>query len=116
ASCFDAEDEPEDILDHAERMILAIAEDRLRQAFVPISEVAHKQLEYIEEIAGRQQLITGVATGFHDLDYMTSGLQPADLIIIAARPSMGKCLASDAEIVLADGRVVTMEEVYRQRE
>jgi len=90
ASCFDAEDEPEEILDSAERLILAIAEDRLRQGFVPISEVAHKQLEYIEEIAGRQQLITGVATGFHDLDYMTSGLQPGDLIIIAARPSMGK--------------------------
>lgn len=88
--CFDAEEEPEVLLDHAERMILAIAEDRIRQGFVPISEVAHKQLEYIEEIAGREQLITGIATGFRDLDYMTSGLQRGDMVIIAARPSMGK--------------------------
>src|SRR5438128_6781285 len=88
--CFDAEEEPEVLLDHAERMILAIAEDRIRQGFVPISEVAHKQLEYIEEIAGREQLITGIATGFRDLDYMTSGLQRGDMVIVAARPSVGK--------------------------
>ncbi len=88
--CFDAEDEPDVLLEEAERAILAIGEDRIRQGFVPISEVAHKQLQHIEEIAGREQLITGIATGFRDLDYMTSGLQRGDLIIIAARPSMGK--------------------------
>ena len=88
--CFDAEDTPDVLLDEAERSILAIAEDRIRQGFVPISEVAHKQLQHIEEIAGREQLITGIATGFRDLDYMTSGLQRGDLIIVAARPSMGK--------------------------
>jgi replicative DNA helicase len=87
---FDDEDEPEDILDRAEQLILSIAEDRIKQGFVHIGEVAGKQLELIEEIAGREQLITGIATGFHDIDYMTSGLQRGDLIIIAARPSMGK--------------------------
>ena len=90
ASCFDAEDDPEEILDQAEKMILAIAEDRIRQGFTHISEIAQKQFEHIEDIAGRQQLITGIATGFRDLDYMTSGLQRGDLIIVAARPSMGK--------------------------
>lgn len=90
ATCFDDEEEAEIILDNAERSILAIGEERIKQGFVPISEVARKQLEYIEEIAGRKQLITGVATGFGDLDYLTSGLQRGDLIIIAARPSMGK--------------------------
>ncbi len=88
--CFDAEDEPDTLLDEAEKSILAIAEDRIRQGFTPISEVAHKQLQHIEEIAGREQLVTGISTGFRDLDYMTSGLQRGDLIIIAARPSMGK--------------------------
>src|SRR5207248_5980922 len=83
--------------------------------FVPISEVAHKQLEYIEEIAGREQLITGIATGFRDLDYMTSGLQRGDMVIVAARPSMGKCLSSDSELVLADGSIATIEEIYRRR-
>lgn len=90
ASCFDGEEEADQILDNAERLILSIGEERIRQGFVPISEVAKKQLEYIEEIAGRDQLITGIATGFTDLDYMTSGLQRGDLVIIAARPSMGK--------------------------
>ncbi len=52
--------------------------------------MAGKQLELIEEIAGREQLIPGIATGFQDLDFLTSGLQRGDLIIIAARPSMGK--------------------------
>lgn len=87
---FDGEEEPEMILDQAERLILSIAEDRIKQGFTPLSEVAEGQLKYIEEIAGRDQLITGIATGFTDLDYMTSGLQRGDLIIVAARPSMGK--------------------------
>ncbi len=113
--CFDAEDTPDVLLDEAERSILAIAEDRIRQGFVPISEVAHKQLQHIEEIAGREQLVTGIATGFRDLDYMTSGLQRGDLIIVAARPSMGKCLAYDAEIVLADGSIVTIQELYQRK-
>src|SRR5262245_40442682 len=113
---FDDEEEPEEILDKAESLILSIAEDRIKQGFVHIGEVAGKQLEVIEEIAGREQLITGIATGFHDLDYMTSGMQRGDLIIVAARPSMGKCLAADSEIVLADGSIATIEELHRRRE
>ncbi|MFN7621986.1 MAG: DnaB-like helicase N-terminal domain-containing protein, partial [Acidobacteriota bacterium] len=87
AMAFDDEEEPEMILDEAERHILAIAEDRIKEGFVHIGEVAGKQLKVIDEIAGRQQLVTGVATGFRDLDSMTSGLQRGDLIIVAARPS-----------------------------
>ena len=90
AMAFDDEEEPELILDEAERKIFSIAEDRIKQGFVHIGEVATKQLKVIDEIAGREQLITGIATGFRDLDYMTSGMQRGDLIIIAARPSMGK--------------------------
>ncbi len=103
AMAFDDEDEPEEVLDQAERLILSIGEDRIKQGFIHIGEVAGKQLELIEEIAGREQLITGIATGFHDIDYMTSGLQRGDLIIIAARPSMGKtayglCIALNAAL------------------
>src|SRR6185436_1076250 len=87
---LDDEDEPEEVLDKAERLILSIAEDRIKQGFTPLAEVAEQQLKHIEEIAGREQLITGIATGFNDLDYMTSGLQRGELIIVAARPSMGK--------------------------
>ncbi|MGA1369770.1 MAG: replicative DNA helicase, partial [Blastocatellia bacterium] len=90
AMAFDEQEEPELILDEAERQIFAIAEDRVKEGFVHIGEVAGKQLKVLDEIAGRQQLITGISTGFRDLDFMTSGMQRGDLIIIAARPSMGK--------------------------
>jgi replicative DNA helicase len=90
AKAFDDEDEPEQILDEAERLILSIAEDRIKKGFVHIGDVAARQLSVIEESAGREQMVTGIGTGFSDLDYMTSGLQRGDLIIIAARPSMGK--------------------------
>src|SRR5512145_159800 len=101
AMAFDDEEEPEAILDRAESLILAIGEDRIKQGFVHVGDVATRQLTVIEETAGHEQLITGLATGFTDLDYMTSGLQRGDLIIIAARPSMGKtalclCIAQNA--------------------
>jgi replicative DNA helicase len=90
ASCFDEEDEPENIIDRAEALIFQIAEDRVRQGFQYIGEVAQRRLEQIEQMAGRPEMITGVPTGFTDFDQMTSGLQRQDLVIIAARPSMGK--------------------------
>ncbi|MCI0486220.1 MAG: replicative DNA helicase [Blastocatellia bacterium] len=115
ARCFDDEDDPEIIIDEAEQMIFQIAEDRIRQGFQYIGDVAQRRLEQIEQMAGRPEMITGVATGFTDFDQMTSGLQRQDLIIIAARPSQGKCLAYDSEIVLSDGSLTTIEEIYRRR-
>lgn len=90
ARCFDEEDDPDIIIDQAEQMIFQIAEDRVRQGFQYIGEVAQRRLEQIEQMAGRPEMITGVPTGFTDFDQMTSGLQRQDLVIIAARPSMGK--------------------------
>ncbi|HMG33290.1 MAG TPA: replicative DNA helicase [Blastocatellia bacterium] len=90
ARAMDEEEEAEIIVDQAEQMIFQIAEDRLRQGFQYIGDVAHRRLEQIEQMAGRPEMITGVPTGFTDFDQMTSGLQRQDLIIVAARPSMGK--------------------------
>src|SRR5215471_14309483 len=90
ASCFEEEDEPDIIIDKAEQLIFQIAEDRVRQGFQYIGEVAQRRLEQIEQMAGRPEMITGVPTGFTDFDQMTSGLQRQELIIVAARPSMGK--------------------------
>jgi replicative DNA helicase len=89
-SAYEAEDDAEVILDDAERQIFAIADDRIRDGFVSLRDLAQSSLETIERLHAHQGLVTGVPTGFTDLDEMTSGLQPADLIIIAARPSMGK--------------------------
>jgi replicative DNA helicase len=113
ARAFDEEDDPEVILDQAEQLIFQIAEDRIRAGFQHIGDVAQRRLEQIEQMSGRTEMITGVPTGFTDFDQMTSGLQPQELIIIAARPSMGKCLTADSEILLSDGSLVTIEEVYR---
>lgn len=90
ALAFEEEDEAEVIVDKAEQMIFQIAEDRARVGFQYVGDVAHQRLEQIEQMAGRPEMITGVPTGFTDFDRMTSGLQRQELIVIAARPSMGK--------------------------
>jgi replicative DNA helicase len=90
ATAYDAEEEADAILDQAEHAIFAIADDKVRDGFVSMRDLAHSSLETIEKLHARKELITGVPTGFADLDEMTSGLQAADLIIVAARPSMGK--------------------------
>jgi replicative DNA helicase len=87
---FEEEDDADVIIDKAEHMIFEIAEDRVRQGFQYIGDVAHRRLEQIEQMAGRPEMITGVPTGFTDFDRMTSGLQRQELVVIAARPSMGK--------------------------
>src|SRR6187431_3534000 len=87
---LEQEDEPELILDHAEHAIFELADERLRQGFVHVRPVAEQLLEKIQEMEGRASVLTGLTTGFADLDKMTSGLQSSELIILAARPSMGK--------------------------
>src|SRR6266487_2305873 len=90
SEALEQEDEPEIILDHAEHAIFALADERIRQGFVHVKPVAEQLLEKIQEMEGRAAVLTGLTTGFADLDKITSGLQRSDLIILAARPSMGK--------------------------
>src|ERR671913_631543 len=87
---LEQEDEPEIILDHAEHAIFQLADERIRQGFVHVKPIAEQLLEKVQEMEGRAAVLTGLTTGFPDLDKMTSGLQNSDLIILAARPSMGK--------------------------
>src|SRR6266508_3374230 len=87
---LEQEDEPEIILDHAEQAIFQLADERIRQGFVHVKPVAEQLLEKIQEMEGRAAVLTGLTTGFADLNQLTSYLQRPDLIILAARPSMGK--------------------------
>src|SRR6266850_33105 len=87
---LEEEDEPEIILDHAEHAIFQLADERIRQGFVHVKPVAEQLLEKIQEMEGRKVVLTGLTTGFAELDKLTSGFQRQDLIILAARPSMGK--------------------------
>jgi replicative DNA helicase len=112
---YEASGEVSELLDQAERLIFDITERQIRASFSSIGDVLVDSLKTIERLYEQKQAVTGVPTGFADLDRLTAGLQPSDLIIIAGRPSMGKCLPPDAEIVLADGAVTTIAEVVRAR-
>src|SRR5436190_13178268 len=90
AEAFGEEDEPQNILDHAEHAIFALADERIRQGFEHIKHPAERVLEKAEAVEHRDLVVTGVPTGFRGLDSLTAGFQKQDLIVIAARPSMGK--------------------------
>jgi replicative DNA helicase len=87
---YGAEEESDLILDRAEQLIFEIKEKRLKSGFTPISELVVPNISYFDELVRQKKLVTGVPSGFPDLDKYTSGFQPADLVIIAGRPSMGK--------------------------
>jgi replicative DNA helicase len=90
SSAYEAEQDADTILDQAESAILAVADDRLKVGFVAMRDLVRDSFPKIEQLFEQKRLITGVATGFVDLDEMTRGLQGGDLVIVAARPSMGK--------------------------
>ncbi len=90
AEALEEEDEPQNILDHAEHAIFALADERIRQGFEHIKHPADRVLAKAEAVEHRDLVVTGVPTGFRGLDALTSGLQKQDLVVIAARPSMGK--------------------------
>lgn len=90
---LDAFDESQDVdivLDRAEKMMLGIGQKSLRQNFTPIRDILGETFERIDQLSKNQGMYRGVPTGFEALDKMLSGLQRSDLIILAARPSMGK--------------------------
>ncbi|MCI5586084.1 MAG: replicative DNA helicase [Lachnospiraceae bacterium] len=88
--CYSGKENMEFILEDAEKRIFELVQKRNSGDFVPIRQVVMNALEKIEAASRSSGRVTGVATGFLDLDYKTSGMQPADLVLIAARPSMGK--------------------------
>jgi replicative DNA helicase len=89
-NAYEADQESDIVLDEAESAIFAVADDRLKAGFVQMRDLVKESFPKIEQLFEQKRLITGVPTGFVDLDEMTRGLQGGDLIIVAARPSMGK--------------------------
>lgn len=88
--CYAGKDALEIVLDRTEKEIFDLLSSRTSGEYVPIREVVMNALEKIEKASKQSGNVTGIPTGFTDLDYRTAGLQPSDLILIAARPSMGK--------------------------
>ena len=87
---FEGEDGADTILDNAESSIFAIAEDRIRAGLLPIKDIVRDNFERLERIFKEGKSITGISTGYAELDKLTSGLQNSELLILAARPSQGK--------------------------
>ena len=110
----DTAQELPEVLDAAEQKVFNITQARPQDGLVSTAEVLTQTFADIESRAIGQTL-PGLACGFYDLDAMTQGFQRGDLIIVAGRPSMGKCLAWHSEIIMADGSVKTIEEIYQQR-
>lgn len=87
---FEEQGNIEEFLDTAEKVIFDISEKKIKASFVAVGDMIKDTLKTVEKLYERKEMVTGVATGYNDLDRLTSGLQPADLIVIAGRPSMGK--------------------------
>ena len=89
-ACYAQNDRVEDIMEDAEKAVFQVVQKRGGGDFTPIREIVGSALKRIEAASRNKGNVTGLATGFIDLDYRTSGMQPSDLILVAARPSMGK--------------------------
>jgi replicative DNA helicase len=88
--CYLGNESLETIMSDTEKQIFALLQNRSGGDYMPISQVVLNALDKIEKAAHNKSSVTGISTGFSDLDYKTSGLQPSDLVLLAARPSMGK--------------------------
>ncbi|HYA97845.1 MAG TPA: replicative DNA helicase [Methylomirabilota bacterium] len=116
---FEGEDPADSILDNAESSIFAVAEDRVRAGLVPMKEIVQKNIDRLEKIYREGKSITGVSTGYGELDRLTSGLQPSELLILAARPSQGKtalALNLAENIAVRAGRPVAIFSLEMSRE
>jgi replicative DNA helicase len=106
----------DELVSQAERKIMEIAKSGMVGETQVLADVVNAAFTRLDSRIGKENLsISGLATGYVDLDNITAGLQNSELVIIAARPSVGKCLPADAEILLADGRLARIEDLYRAR-
>ncbi len=87
---YEGREDVEKLLDDAERLIFQVSERRMQGTALPVRAILKDTFEHIERLYERKEHVTGLASGFVDLDRLTSGFQPSDFIIIAGRPSMGK--------------------------
>ncbi|MDJ1131679.1 replicative DNA helicase [Streptomyces iconiensis] len=107
---YAADGDVDDIVNSAQAEIYAVTEQRTSEDYLPLGDIMEGALDEIEAIGSRSGQMTGVPTGFTDLDSLTNGLHPGQMIVIAARPAMGKALALDTPLPTPDGWT-TMGEV-----
>lgn len=116
---FEQADPAEEVLDRAEAALFSLSEKRIRSGFVPVRDFEVDTARLLEKLYTEKEMITGVATGFKDFDRLTSGLQSSDLVIVAARPSMGKtalCLNIAQHVALRLNKPVGMFSLEMSKE
>lgn len=119
ARSYQSEDTAQDILVEAEKQIFEIASQQFRTGFATIDTLVSSVFKQIEEVANRKTKVTGLETGFTELDRMTAGLHPADLIIVAARPGLGKtslCLNIAQHVAIKKRRTVALFSIEMSKE
>jgi replicative DNA helicase len=109
--CYEDVADFDAFMDGAERQLFAITQSGAPRGYQSMREVIKEAFAQIESLYQKAEQVTGVSSGFADLDEITAGWQRSDLVIIAARPAMGKCLTADAQLVLRDGSVKTIEQI-----
>jgi replicative DNA helicase len=111
---------PDDVaaaLDRAESLVFNVAERRVTDSLKPLTELLYASMDRLEQLFDRGESITGVPTGYVDLDERLFGLQPSNLVIVGARPAVGKCQAFDTRVLDAEtGDMATVEEIFRRQE
>lgn len=107
--CYLSKEPVDAILEDTEKKVFDVVQNKSAGDYVSIKEIVLKSLESIEAASKSKGSVTGIATGFYDLDYKTAGLQPSDLVLVAARPSMGKTafVLNVAEYVAVKSNVTT---------
>ncbi len=112
---YDTPDDVTQTLDRAESMVFEVAERRVSESLAVISDSLQTTLDQLESMYGSETDVVGVPSGYHELDSLLLGLQRSNLVIVAARPAMGKCVAWDTPMVDPDtGAIHTVQEVYER--
>jgi len=89
-SSYEQKEDADQLLDEAQSAIIEVAEQRIKPGFVPVRDLASPAIETIDTLRARQEAVTGIPTGFRDLDALTAGFHKSEFVVVAARPSMGK--------------------------
>ncbi|MBL4902336.1 MAG: replicative DNA helicase [Desulfocapsa sp.] len=118
--CYEEQGDIDILVDEAEQAIFEIARSKSNQSFTPLKSIIPEAFETVEQLYKRKEMITGVPTGFTELDKMTAGLQPSDLIILAGRPSMGKTafamnIAQNAALIDKTGVAIFSLEMSKEQ-
>jgi replicative DNA helicase len=109
----------DELLDQAERSIFEITQKKIRDSFIALKDIVKDSFKTIERLYERKEMVTGLPTGFADIDKLTSGFQPSDLIIVAGRPSMGKtafCLNVAAHAAIDKEKAVAVFSLEMSKE